>query len=542
MFRRVGCLLSTPAVRAGLTLGGYAAIRAYQPSLMDRSRNDQAIVVAGSLTSGYVAGNLLGRAADVVVGSPSRSKSIPAPLLGAAAAAAFTGGLLRQLRSYHADGRPAPPPGNVVFGLMVGSGVATSAWVAAAAERKLAETLARGLASSFGGRGRLWVLASHAAVLGAAAVAGRAAAARMVRAFDAAADRIEPAYAAPPVSPLVSGGPGSVVNYSDLSEAGRRMVSEVAEAEAIKLVMGIERAQDPIRIYVGVDSASNVEARVALAMAEVRRTGALDRSLVVVGSPSGSGYLNYIAVEAAEYLTAGDVATITIQYGKRPSLLSIDRVRLAARQHRALVDAIASEVARRAAEDRPRLVLYGESLGAQTSQDAFREPGVETLTDRFIDAALWVGTPYPTRFRRAVLSRSPRDRRFGRAANIAELDPEARYVFLEHHEDPVTLFTPSIFYQRPAWLGSPSDRPPNVSRTQRWVPGVTFFQTAVDTKNATQVAPGEFEAFGHDYRADLAEFVRAAYAILGISDEQMASVERALRRSEIERARRIGTR
>jgi uncharacterized membrane protein len=68
---------------------------------------------------------------------------------------------------------------------------------------------------------------------------------------------------------------------------------------------------------------------------------------------------------------------------------------------------------------------------------------------------------------------------------------------------------------------------------------VTFWQTAIDTKNAARVIPGEFKALGHDYRADLAEFVRAAYDLEGVSAEQMESVEARLRRSEIERAARI---
>ncbi len=534
MFGGLGRFLRKPHVQTGLVLGGLAAIRAYQPSLMDRSRNDQAMIVAGSIASGYLAGNLAGRVIAMVV-----REGVPLPVLAAGGGAAFSAGLRRQLRSFPDDGRSAPESIEVAVGLAAGAAIAGGAWAAAAAERWVAHRMAQTASTRAGGPRGLWRVGSHAALLGAGVVAGRIGMTKALHALDAAADRIEPGYATPLASPLLSGGPGSSVQFADLSQAGRRMVAEATTADAINEVMGIDSAVDPIRIYVGVDSASTIEARVALAMVEARRTGAFDRSLLMIGSPSGSGYLNYITVEAAEYLTAGDVATITIQYGKRPSLLSIDRIDLAKRQHRALVDAVAEEAARRPPEERPRVVLYGESLGAQTSQDAFPEPGARTLEDRLVGNALWVGTPYPTRFRRIVLAANPRDGRFCTAATIADHDPAARYTFLDHHEDPVTLFTPKIFYRRPPWLGPPATRPPNVSRTQRWVPAVTFFQTAIDTKNATQVVPGQFEAFGHDYRADLAEFVRAAFAISGITDEQMARVERALRRSEIERARRI---
>ena len=59
----------------------------------------------------------------------------------------------------------------------------------------------------------------------------------------------------------------------------------------------------------------------------------------------------------------------------------------------------------------------------------------------------------------------------------------------------------------------------------RWRPLTTFLQTMIDMKNAQ--APGEYRAFAHDYRADLARFVSAVYA-LPASDEQMARIESAL--------------
>jgi len=49
------------------------------------------------------------------------------------------------------------------------------------------------------------------------------------------------------------------------------------------------------------------------------------------------------------------------------------------------------------------------------------------------------------------------------------------------------------------------------------------------------VIPGQFEAKGHDYRADLARFVREVY-VLQASDEQLASIEAALRANELQRA------
>ena len=581
----LGKLLAKPAVQTGLVFGGLAAARAYQPSLVDRSRNDQAVITAGSMAAGYIAGNLIERLVGLASVSTGLDRRYIAAGLGTAAAAAeqadlppalhtaaaitrsgaavsgtlavarakasgrlggtleaaaivttIVSALERQLGAYADDGRTTPPASDVVGSLGVGAAVATGAWGFLAAERAIAGAASQAATSRLGGPRWMWRIGSHAALISAGGLAAKAAAARFLASLDAAADEVEPGYADPPASPKLSGGPGSAVDHGSLGVAGRRFVAEAVPATTITKVMGVDSAMDPIRVYVAVDAAATVEDRVALAIAELRRTSAYERGLLIAGSPSGSGYLNYITVEAAEYFTRGDVATVTIQYGKRPSILSFDRLGLAQRQHRALVEAIRDDLIQRAPEDRPRFVLYGESLGAQTSQDAFSQPGFGALSEHLIENALWVGTPYPTRFRRAVLSGNPADARFGQSAAIGDQDPATRYHFLDHHEDPVTLFTPSIFYRRPPWLRAPADRPPNVSKTQRWVPAVTFWQTVFDTKNATEIVPGEFNAFGHDYRADLAEFVRVAYAIGDVSDDQMARVEEALRRSEIERA------
>lgn len=575
-------VLRNPAVQTGVVFGAIAAVRSFQPSLMPRSRRDQGIIVAASIASGYVAGNAVERGIGAASRLTGLDRAAPASALAGAAllasraelpepvataatvtgaaagisaglaaarrrgggataavlGAALAAGLSRQLRSFPDDGKPAPPPQEVGSGLATGAAIAGGAWMALALERAAANGLAA-LGSRLGGPRLLWRGAAHAALAGAVAAAARVAASRALGKLDAAGDRIEPGYADPPSSPLVSGGPGSAVSFSDLGVQGRRFVLEATPADRINHVMGIDDATDPIRIYVGVDHRTTAAERVELAVAELHRTGAFERSLLIVGSPSGTGYLNYIPIEAAEYFTGGDVATVTIQYGKRPSLLSMDKIDPARRQYRALVDRIADELAARPDETRPRVALYGESLGAQTGEDAFPLPGYEALQERSIDHALWVGTPYATRFQRAVLAANPSRRHFAHASGIGELDRNTTYTFLDHYEDPVTRYHPAIAYRRPSWLGQPGERPPNVSRTQRWVPAVTFWQTAFDTKNAARVIPGEFRAFGHDYRADLAEFVRAAYRIDGVTDEQMASVEAALRRSEIERASRI---
>ena len=112
-----------------------------------------------------------------------------------------------------------------------------------------------------------------------------------------------------------------------------------------------------------------------------------------------------------------------------------------------------------------------------------------------------------------------------------------RYVLLSHDNDGVTRFGLDLLSRRPDWLGPdrprteevPGRSPRGIPAAMRWRPVTTFFQTLVDMKNA-QVA-GSYAAWGHDYRADLPEFVRDVYD-LECTDEQLQRVRDAVRRRE----------
>jgi uncharacterized membrane protein len=306
--------------------------------------------------------------------------------------------------------------------------------------------------------------------------------------------------------------------------------------------MGKPAVADPIRIFVGLESARTEQERVALAIEELERTGAFDRELLLAVSPTGTGYVNYVTVEACEYFTLGNCATVTLQYSKRPSPMSLDRVWEGRKQFRLLLAAIRRELYRREPDRRPRLVVFGESLGAHTSQDAFLHQGTQGLEDAGVERALWIGSPHLSKWKAQVLgeSRVDVDRSLLIDVNsfdeIEQLSDEARrklrYVMITHHNDGVGLFGADLLIQQPAWLGEPELRPPAVPRWMRWAPIVTAVQTVMDMKNAMNVVPGEFVANGHDYRADLARFVREVYD-LPCTDEQLERVEAALRKYEL---------
>lgn len=81
----------------------------------------------------------------------------------------------------------------------------------------------------------------------------------------------------------------------------------------------------------------------------------------------------------SEYLTRGDCATVALQYSLRPSFLFLDRVAVGREQNRALLHGLERRLRGLPEGHRPRLVGFGESLGALAIQDAFRHEGVSGL-------------------------------------------------------------------------------------------------------------------------------------------------------------------
>jgi uncharacterized membrane protein len=321
---------------------------------------------------------------------------------------------------------------------------------------------------------------------------------------------IEAAYSAPTDVRTVSGGPASGVEWKTLSREGVRFVNmalrghEIAETTRVPL----ERVRSPVRAIAGLASAATVDARVDLVMEDLERLGGFERSLICVASPAGSGYVNYVAIETLEYLTRGDWATVALQYSLRPSFLSMDRVRIGREQNRALFHSLEWRLRAIPDDRRPRLVGFGESLGAQTLQDAFLSEGAGGLHRVGLDRALLLGTPATSKWAgQWRLSREDCDAG-GEIVEIASYDEWIagegvdndchRYFLLSHHEDPITRFGPALAVQQPPWLGPPEARPPGVPRIPRWHPLTTFFLTGIDMINAMHVVPGTFMARGHD--------------------------------------------
>lgn len=432
--------------------------------------------------------------------------------------------------------------------LGMGVGVAVGASALGGLEGAIATRTARLASRILPGGEVMWRPVGHVASLAVLATVARAGAQRVFRMIEGQQFAVEPAIDVPPLYPEVSGSPESGVDFRSLAKMGRRFVWTVRTPHIIEEVTGSPAKAVPIRVYVGLKSAETEEQRVAIAIAELKRTGAFDRSWLMVTTPTGTGYGNYAAAGALEFLSGGDCANVVMQYGARPSPISLDRVADGRVQTRMLVDAIAAELADRSPDERPTVVMFGESLGAWSSQDAFIEQGTDGLLEAGIDYAIWIGTPMESKWKDQVTgdARPNVDKSLlGVFNDIGEweaLPPEAtakiRFVMITHYNDGVAKFGPSLAVQAPGWLGDIEERPPSVPRSQRWIPITTFVQALIDTKNAARVVPGVFDADGHDYRGDLVPFMSALLGF-GASEQEQAAIVAALETEELRRTRWI---
>ena len=226
----------------------------------------------------------------------------------------------------------------------------------------------------------------------------------------------------------------------------------------------------------------------------------------------------------------------------------MQKVALGRHQFRALLWSVRQRLAERPPERRPKIFVFGESLGAWASSDVLMYQGIDGFDHYGIDKALWVGLPGLAKWSRN-----------GMAAGGSSLVPEGsvgvfdnpdeiealsveqqndlRATILSHDNDPIAVLSTDLMVRKPDWLEGTPGR--GVPEDMDYTPLTTFLQVAIDAMNAMVTVPGHFGSFGHDYRGDMARMVRAAYGLHDITDDQIESIEQALVTLELERAERI---
>lgn len=327
-----------------------------------------------------------------------------------------------------------------------------------------------------------------------------------------------------PTAAEKTGSAASLVKWNELGRAGREFVASGPTGAEISAFTG-RPARDPIRVYVGLRSADTARERARLALAELKRQGGFDRSILIVITPTGTGWIDPAAMVAVEYLHHGDVASVAMQYSYLNSPLSLlFQAEYGEDAARALFAEIYGYWTTLPKNKRPKLYLHGLSLGAMNSERSAEL--FETIGDP-IAGALWSGPPFESRIWRSITANrkegSPawlpefRDGRFVRFMNQTGSTVPAdapwgpmRIVYLQYASDPIVLFDYRDAYRRPAWMNAP--RGPDVSPDLRWYPVVTMLQLAVDMAVATSTPMG----YGHVYAPE--HYIDAWLAVTDVHD------------------------
>src|SRR5690606_31242317 len=123
---------------------------------------------------------------------------------------------------------------------------------------------------------------------------------------------------AQPQNPLASGDEESLIAWDSIGLQGKRFITQGPTQEQISEFSGKEAAH-PLRVYVGLRTKDAIAERAQLALDELIRVKAFDRSVLIVATPTGTGWLDPAAVDTVEYMHNGDTAIVSMQYSYLPS-------------------------------------------------------------------------------------------------------------------------------------------------------------------------------------------------------------------------------
>lgn len=333
-----------------------------------------------------------------------------------------------------------------------------------------------------------------------------------------------------PAQPERSGSLGSLSSWESVGGQGRVFLGRGPHREDIEAVTG-RPAKEPIRVYAGMPHGRETLAdRARLVVDELARTGAFDRSVLVVTTSTGSGWVDEWQVQPVEYLTGGDCATASMQYSYVPSSINV----LTGLEPSVQASALLFEAVRSALEAlpagrrRPDLYVCGESLGAYASQHVFG--GLDDVRAK-VSGALWVGTPSFTDLHRDLTRSRHRgspevapvvdNGRVVRFANLPEnlavdvygreLGPWEfpRVVYAQHPSDPVVWWSTDMIWNQPDWMREKAGH--DVSSRVEFTRGASFIQVLADLPVAGTAPAGH----GHTYHEEL---IPLWEGILGLHD------------------------
>lgn len=337
----------------------------------------------------------------------------------------------------------------------------------------------------------------------------------LLRGMDASYRKIDalvPADEQPPTDPLKPGSALSLLPWESLGHEGRKRVLASPGRDEVSAITG-RPAKEPLRVYVGLNSAATPDDRAAVALAEMKRVGAFDRRILVITTPTGTGWIDPAAMAPLEVMHHGDVASVAVQYSYLPSWLTllVDPGYGEETAH-AVFGAVHGHWRTLPEENRPRLFLFGLSLGSLHSDLATEAYAV--AGDPF-DGAFWVGPPFASRqWPRLIATRREGSPAWLPAARHATVfrsftaDDRSqlaapdwgppKVLYLQYPSDPIVFFRKDMWWREPDWMKPP--RGPGVSPALTWWPGISFIQGVFDMMTATTVPKGRGHVYaGRDY-------------------------------------------
>ena len=314
-----------------------------------------------------------------------------------------------------------------------------------------------------------------------------------------------------PADPMRSGSKFSLIPWESMGARGRQFIAGGRSVEDISSFHGGKPVKRPIRIYAGLNSAEDIDARAKLVLEEMKRVGAFDRSLLIVATPTGTGWIDSAAVDPVEIMHRGDTAIVGMQYSYLMSPLALlvepDTAPVSAA---ALAGTIYRYWRDLPADTRPRLYLHGLSLGSYGSEQSLSPLHI---FDTPIHGTLWSGPTFGNPiWKRLTRNRNPdtpvwlpriadgRTVRFTTQRNALEVAGSSwsptRVIYLQYASDPITFFEVDSAFRKPDWMTG--ERAPDVLENLTWYPLITMLQVAVDMLICTDVPTG----FGHVFAAE----------------------------------------
>jgi uncharacterized membrane protein len=305
----------------------------------------------------------------------------------------------------------------------------------------------------------------------------------------------------------LSGSSRSLIKWDTLGRQGRTFIGKATTTERLSKFNQSPAAQ-PVRIYSGLESAGSTEDRAKIAVDDLKRAGGYKKKVIVVVTTTGTGWVDEEGVVPVEYMYNGDSAVVSMQYSYLPSWLSflVDQVK-AKDAGSQLYNAVYNEALNLPLDQRPKIVVFGESLGSYGGETAFANEASFRATS---NGAVWAGPPNFNILRKTATKNRDKGSleilpvyQNGQILRFVDQpsdfkkpdkpwsDPKA--VYLQNPSDPIVWWSPSLLYSKPDWLKE--KRGTDVSSKTHWLPIITFWQVSGDMVFSTGVPDGH----GHKY-------------------------------------------